>query len=67
MSAILVSFRNFFLGKREYKRYCRYFILKIIKLSLFSWEHRQMLIKIKKGSFSAENGEENTNMYEINE
>ena len=36
MSAILVSFRNFFLGKREYEKHCRYFIRKIIKLSLFS-------------------------------
>ena len=36
VSAILVSFRNFFWGEREYKRYCRYFIRKIIKPILFS-------------------------------
>ena len=41
MSAIWLTFRNFFLGKRESAGYCRYFGHKINKLTSASSEGRQ--------------------------
>ena len=41
MSAIWLTFRNFFLGKRESAGYCRYFGHKINKLTSASLEGRQ--------------------------
>ena len=46
MSAIWLTFRNFFLGKRESGGYCRYFDHKINKLTSASSEGRQRKIVV---------------------
>ena len=65
MSAIWLTFRNFFLGRRGSEGYCRYFGHKINKLPLVSQEARQIktvislyfaIIKLKMGPVSLAKG-----------